>query len=155
MPDFLPAFAIIAIVLTVTALAAGLVERSPLSFPIMFLGLGFLIGERGLGFVSRGPHSQILEIVGTLTLSLVLFLDAVKIQVEELGKRWIIPALILGPCTVIIIALGSLPLVFLLGFGCVVRRCVETYLLDATLLLGLGGHAAANLFCQINARITA
>lgn len=117
MPDFLPAFALIAIVLTVTALAAGLVERSPLSFPIMFLGLGFALGERGLGIISLSSHSPILEIVGALTLSLVLFLDAVKLQVEELGKRWIIPALILGPCTVIIIALGALPLVFLLGFG--------------------------------------
>jgi len=40
LPDFLLIFGVIAVVLTVTALASGLVERSPLSFPLIFLGLG-------------------------------------------------------------------------------------------------------------------
>mgnify|MGYP004329050733 CR=1 FL=1 len=44
MPDFILVFGIIAVVLIVTALASGLVERSPISFPLMFLGLGFLLG---------------------------------------------------------------------------------------------------------------
>jgi len=35
-------FGIVAIVLCITPLASGFVERSPLSFPIIFLGLGFL-----------------------------------------------------------------------------------------------------------------
>ncbi len=42
MPDFLLGFGIVAIVLCITPLASGFVERSPLSFPIIFLGLGFL-----------------------------------------------------------------------------------------------------------------
>jgi len=40
------AFALAAVVLTVSALASGVVERAPLSFPIIFLGVGFLIGVR-------------------------------------------------------------------------------------------------------------
>ena len=39
-----------------SALASGLVERAPLSFPIIFLGLGFLIGERGFGLLTFGPE---------------------------------------------------------------------------------------------------
>ena len=117
MPDFLLAFGIIAVVLTVTALTSGLVERSPLSFPLMFLGLGFLLGKYGFGIIELGPHSEILEIVATLTLALVLFLDAVKLQIRELGKRWLVPLLILGPGTVLIIILGAVPLALLLGFG--------------------------------------
>ncbi len=117
LPDFLLAFGIIAVVLTVTALASGVVERSPLSFPLMFLGLGFLLGKYGFGIIEMGPHSSLLEIVATLTLALVLFLDAVKLQIEELGKRWLVPLLILGPGTVLIIALGAIPLALLLGFG--------------------------------------
>lgn len=117
MPDFLLAFGIIAVVLTVTALTSGLVERSPLSFPLMFLGLGFLLGKYGFGIIEMGPHSSLLEIVATLTLALVLFLDAVKLQIEELGKRWLVPLLILGPGTVLIILLGAIPLALLLGFG--------------------------------------
>ena len=117
MPEFILVFGLIAVILLVTALASGLVERSPLSFPLIFLGLGFLVGERGLGLISMGPHDPVLEVVATLTLALVLFLDAVNLQIEELGKRWLIPVLILGPGTLLIIVLGATPLALLLGFG--------------------------------------
>jgi sodium/hydrogen antiporter len=85
--DFLLISAIVAVVLTVTALTSALVERSPLSFPLMFLGFGFLIGPQGLGIIELKPHDATLEVVASLTLALVLFLDAVKLQVDELGKR--------------------------------------------------------------------
>ncbi|MCH7735898.1 MAG: cation:proton antiporter [Chloroflexi bacterium] len=117
MPDFILIFGVIAVVLTVTALTSGLVERSPLSFPLIFLGLGFLLGGRGFDVLDVGPHSPFLEVVATLTLALVLFLDAVKLQVAELGKRWLVPALILGPGTGLIIAVGALPFGLFLNFG--------------------------------------
>tara|TARA_Y100000588_G_scaffold225458_1_gene239391 strand:+ start:535 stop:897 length:363 start_codon:yes stop_codon:yes gene_type:complete len=85
LPDFILVFGIIAVVLTVTALASGLVERSPLSFHLMFLGLGFLLGGRGFDVLEVGPHSPVLEVVATLTLTLVLFLDAVKLQIIAVG----------------------------------------------------------------------
>ena len=87
--DLLLGFAIIAVVLTVAPLLSGLVERSPLSFPLLFLGLGFVLGDRGFGVIELGPHSLILEVVATLTLALVLFLDATRLQVDELGRRWV------------------------------------------------------------------
>ena len=68
MSDFILIFGVIAVVLTVTALASGLVERSPLSFPILFLGLGFALGRGGFGVIVMGPHSPVLEVVATLTL---------------------------------------------------------------------------------------
>jgi NhaP-type Na+/H+ or K+/H+ antiporter len=117
VPDFLLIFAIVAIVLTVTALVSGLVERSPLSFPLMFLGFGFLLGPYGLGVIELGPHDATLEVVATLTLALVLFLDAVRLQVDELGKRWLIPFIVLVPGTGLIIALGTIPMALLVGFG--------------------------------------
>ena len=49
------------------------------------------------------PHSPFLEVVATLTSALGPFLDAVKLQVAELGKRWLAPALILGPGTALIV----------------------------------------------------
>ena len=117
MPDYVLAFALIALVLTVTALASGLVERSPLSFPLMFLSLGFVLGEGALGIIEMGPDDPVLEIVATLTLALVLFLDATKLQLEELGRRWLVPALVLGPGTGLIIVLGAVPISLFLGFG--------------------------------------
>lgn len=120
MTDFVVAFGLIAVVLTITALVSGLVQRSPLSFPLIFLGLGLLLGEGVLGVIEIGPHDPALEIVATLTLSLVLFLDAVKLQIDELGKRWVIPALILGPGTGLIIGLGAVAMALLFGFPWVV-----------------------------------
>ena len=116
MSDFVLVFGIIALVLIVTAIASGLVERSPLSFPVMFLGLGLALGGGGLGVIEMGPRNPLLEVVATLTLALVLFLDAIKLQVGELGKRWVIPALVLGPGTGLIIGLGAVALALLLGF---------------------------------------
>ena len=117
MSEYMVAFGVIAVILTVTALASGVVERSPLSFPLMFLGFGFLLGTRGVGIIEIGPHHPVIEIVATLTLSLVLFLDATKLQLTELGRRWAVPVLVLGPGTALIILLGTIPLVFLMDFG--------------------------------------
>ncbi|MCH9010188.1 MAG: cation:proton antiporter [Chloroflexi bacterium] len=117
VPDFLFAFGLIAVILTVTALASGFVERLPISFPLIFLGLGFALSRFGFGVLDVGPHSEVLEIVATLTLALVLFLDAVKMELNELGKGWVVPVLILGPGTVLIIVLGAVPLALLVGFG--------------------------------------
>lgn len=120
MHELFLAFALVATVLTVTALASGLVQRSPLFFPLIFLGLGLTLGEGGFGIVEMDANDATLEIVATLTLCLVLFLDAVKMQVGELGRRWLVPVLVLGPGTGLIIALGAVPLALFLGFGWVV-----------------------------------
>ena len=94
---------IIALILLITALASGLVERAPLSFPILFLGLGFLFGPSGLGLLEIGVHDPMLEVVAIVSLSLVLFLDAVNLQVDELRADWYTPFLTLGPGTLLVI----------------------------------------------------
>jgi len=92
MSDLVVGMALIAVVLLVSALASGIVERAPLSFPIVFLGLDFLLGANGLGVIAVHPHSPILEVVAIVSLSLVLFLDAVNIQVDELRSDWRVPS---------------------------------------------------------------
>jgi NhaP-type Na+/H+ or K+/H+ antiporter len=99
------AFGLIAGVLVVSALAAGLVERAPLSFPMLFLGLGFLLGDRGVGFISIGLDSSVLEVVAVVALALVLFLDAVNLELTELRRDWLVPFLVLGPATLLVIGL--------------------------------------------------
>lgn len=105
MPDLLTGFGVVAVVLIVAALAAGLVDRAPLSFPLLFLALGFLLGPPGLGVLHLAPGDRTLEVIATLNLALVLFLDAVKLQLDELGRDWTIPVLALGPGTLLVIAL--------------------------------------------------
>jgi sodium/hydrogen antiporter len=105
MPDPHTAFGLIAVVLIVSALASGLVERAPLSFPMLFLGFGALLGERGFGVLSLSPHDGTLEVVATASLALVLFLDAMQLRLDELGRDWRTPMLALGPGTLLTIAI--------------------------------------------------
>lgn len=108
--DLLGAFALMAVVLTLSALAAGIVERAPLSFPMIFLGLGLFLGPRGVEVLHLELRSPALEAVATVTLALVLFLDAVNLEFARERKEWLVPALALGPGTVLIV-------VFVAGAG--------------------------------------
>jgi sodium/hydrogen antiporter len=105
MPDLLSAFGLMAVVLTAAALTSGLVARAPISSPMIFLALGFLLGERGLGLIHVGPHSAALEAIAVLSLSFVLFLDAINLRFDEMGKDWIVPVLALGPGTILTVLL--------------------------------------------------
>ncbi len=82
---------------------------------MIFLGLGFLLGERGLGFIVVGPEGPVLESIAILTLALVLFLDAVRLEAEEVGNAGLVPMLSLGPGTLMIIAVVALGSNLLLG----------------------------------------
>ena len=99
VPDFVLGFGLLPLVLIATGLISGMVERSPVSFPLIFLVLGMALGAGGLGVIEIGPHDEVLEVVAMLTLSLVLFLDMVKLDVKERGRKWMIPFLTLGPGT--------------------------------------------------------
>jgi NhaP-type Na+/H+ or K+/H+ antiporter len=128
LPDLVAAFALAAVVLTLSALASGIVERAPLSFPIIFLGLGFLIGERGLGILALTPEDPTLEAIAVLTLALVLFLDAVRMEAEEVRGAGLVPVLSLGPGTLITICVVALGANMLLG-----TSLVESLLLGTVL----------------------
>ncbi len=108
MPDLLTAFVIIGAVLMLAALTSGIVERTPVSFPMIFLGLGFFAGGHGLNIIRIGPHDPTLEAVATISLAFVLFLDAVNLRFNEIGSEWVVPALSLGPGTLLTILFASL-----------------------------------------------
>ncbi len=124
MPSFELWFALLAIVLTVSALVSGLVDRAPLSFPMLFLGLGLLLGPAGLGMLTLAPQHPALAAVGAVSLSLVLFLDAVNLQVDELRRDWRTPVLSLGPGTALTVA----------GVAVAAHLLVRTGLLQSLLL---------------------
>lgn len=115
MPDFLTLLALVAFVLVLAGLTEGFVSRAPLSFPIVFLGLGAFLGYRGV--ISLTPHSPLLEAVAVVTLSLVLFLDAVRMKFDRSASEWLVPSLVLGPGTVLCLLLVATAAHFLLGTG--------------------------------------
>jgi sodium/hydrogen antiporter len=128
MTELVLGIGLIALILTLSALASGIIDRAPISFPIIFLGLGFLLGPQGLGYIEVDSHSPILEVVATVSLCLVLFLDAVKIQIDELRREWYVPVLTLGPGTLLVI--GGIALV---AYFLVQTNPLESLLLGAIL----------------------
>ena len=126
MPELLLGFALVAIVLVVAGLTSGFVERAPLSFPIIFLGLGFLLGGRGL--LNLGPESALLETVATLTLAMVLCLEAVRIGNIGMGGAGFVPILSLGPGTVVIVAVIAVGSYLLLNVSVIEALLLGTIL---------------------------
>ncbi len=94
---------LLAAVLMASALASGLIDRAPISFPMVFLALGLAIGPGGVGFVRMSADSPILQTVGVFTLSLVLFLDAVNLEKAQERHDLLVPLLNLGPGTLLVI----------------------------------------------------
>ncbi len=128
MPDLVTGFALVAIVLTVAGLASGFVDRAPLSFPIIFLGLGFLLGHRGLGILDIGAENTLLEVVATITLAMVLCLEAVRIGNIGMGGAGFVPILSLGPGTIIIVAVVAGSAYFLFDISVVGALLLGTIL---------------------------
>ena len=92
---------LVAVVLLGAALASGIVDRAPLSYPMLFLVLGLVLGSGALGLIAVGPRTPALDALATISLALVLFLDAVTLEVDELRREWRVPFLALGPVTVL------------------------------------------------------
>ncbi len=96
---FLSTLALIGAVIVISALLSGLVEKSGLPQVAVFLGLGAAIGPAGLNLIDVDLHSPILRVVGTLSLVLVLFTDAVSLNLSEVRKHRLLSLLVLGPGT--------------------------------------------------------
>ena len=105
---------ILALVLVASALASGIVERVPISFPMIFIGLGFLLGPLGVGLVRLTPDNQVLRTVAVLTLSLVLFLDAVNLERAQERHDLLVPLLTLGPGTLLVVGVTTVASMLLL-----------------------------------------
>jgi sodium/hydrogen antiporter len=112
--------------LTIAGLTSGFVERAPISFPIIFLGLGFLLGR--LDLLHLGPESALLETVATLTLAMVLCLEAVRIGNIGMGGAGFVPILSLGPGTVVIVAVIAVSSYFLLDISAIEALLLGTIL---------------------------
>jgi sodium/hydrogen antiporter len=102
------ALAIIGIVIIVSALLSGLIERSGLPQVAVFLALGAALGHFGLRVLNIGLDSAALRVVATLSLALVLFTDAVSLNIAEVKRRGGLALRLLGPGTLLTAALIAL-----------------------------------------------
>lgn len=109
------ALAIIGIVIIVSALLSGLIERSGLPQVAVFLALGAALGPFGLRVLNIGLDSAALRVVATLSLALVLFTDAVSLNIAEVKRRGALALRLLGPGTLLTAALIALAGWLILG----------------------------------------
>ena len=76
--SFAATLALLGIVVMVSALLSGLIERSGMPQVAVFLAIGAALGPAGLGALTLTLDSSALRVVATLSLTLVLFTVARK-----------------------------------------------------------------------------
>ncbi|MDQ3935421.1 MAG: cation:proton antiporter [Actinomycetota bacterium] len=113
-------FALGAAVLMISALLAGVIDRAPVSFPMIFLTLGLVLGGGTTGVAEVSLDDDALRTVAFATLALVLFLEAMSLDLRHLRRYWVVPALTLGPGTLLVIALTALAAVVIVDLDPVI-----------------------------------
>jgi NhaP-type Na+/H+ or K+/H+ antiporter len=126
----------IGLVVVASGLVSGLVERLPISQVLVFVFLGVVVGPWGLGVFDLGIDSPAVQTLATVSLTLVLFTDAIKINLGQLRSNWVLPALALGPGTLLTIAFVGGASWLLFGLSVPMALLVGTILAstDAVLL---------------------
>ena len=113
--SFAMTLALVGMVIVVAALLSGLIERSGLPQVAVFLALGATLGPYGLNLLHVTLDAPFLRVVATLSLALVLFTDAVGLDIREARKHSGLALLVLGPGTILSAVLIALAGGWLLG----------------------------------------
>lgn len=137
--NLIASLAIIGIVIIVSALLSGLIDRSGLPQVAVFLFIGAALGPFGLGVFDATLDSPVLRIVATLSLTLVLFTDAVTLSVSEVKRNAGLAFRMLGPGTILCAALTALAAWWLLQLSFAAAAVLGAALAstDPVLLRGL------------------
>jgi sodium/hydrogen antiporter len=99
--------AVLAAFLLIYSAMAGRVERSWISGPITFTGVGFILGPDGLGVLRLDIGGEGLRVLAELTLAMVLFTDAANADFGFVKRNLGLPERLL---------MVGLPLTIVLGF---------------------------------------
>ncbi len=114
---FLATLALVGAVIIISALLSGLIERSGFPQVAVLLGLGAILGPYGLALIHLDLGSPVLRAVATLSLALVLFTDALSIDLNEIRRHIKLTLLVVGPGTLLSAVLITLAAHWMLGLG--------------------------------------
>jgi sodium/hydrogen antiporter len=104
---FVASVAIIGVVIIISALLSGLIDRSGLPQVAVFLALGAALGPFGLSLLNVNLESAALRVVAILSLTLVLFTDAVSLNIKQVRQQSGLAFRLLGPGTLLTATLIS------------------------------------------------
>ncbi|MGH7526200.1 MAG: cation:proton antiporter, partial [Gemmatimonadales bacterium] len=99
--QFAATLALIGIVILISSLLSGAVERTGLPQVAIFLLVGAVLGPAGLNLIDLSLQSESLQVIATLALVLVLFSDAIGVDIGEIRQQRRLALLVLGPGTLI------------------------------------------------------
>lgn len=100
--------AIMAAFVLAYSVAAGRIDKMPLSGPIIYVAFGLVMSPLFLGLLNLNVDTESLRLLAELTLALVLFTDAANADLGVLRKGYGLPVRLL---------LVGLPLTIVAGFG--------------------------------------
>ena len=109
--------ALVGLVILVAALLSGVVERTRFPQVALFLLLGLVIGPLGFALIDFDLRSTILRTIATLGLVLVLFTDAVSVNLSEARRYRSLIRLVLGPGTLLTALVIAIAAWWLLGLS--------------------------------------
>lgn len=112
-----PLLALVGSVILTASLFSGVVERTGFPQVAFFLILGLILGPHGFGVVDLPLHSPTLEVISTLALLLVLFTDAVSLDVAGARRSARIAAIVLGPGTLLAAVINTVAAHYLLDWS--------------------------------------
>jgi NhaP-type Na+/H+ or K+/H+ antiporter len=104
----LSAFATIGASLITYALVSRRLSRLSVTGPMFFMLIGLAIGPTGLGFLEGSFDEGLIEVLAELTLVVLLFTDASRIDVVRLRQNVQIPVRLLAVAMPLGVGLGTL-----------------------------------------------
>ncbi len=108
-------FLIVALFVVGYGLVSARVERAPLSAPMVFVAFGLLIGADGLGLVDLDVDNEVVRVAIELTLVVVLFTDASRIDLRALRRGYALPLRLLAIGLPLTIVAGTVAAAVLFG----------------------------------------
>jgi NhaP-type Na+/H+ or K+/H+ antiporter len=149
------ALALVGLVILVSSLLSGAVERTGIPQVAIFLLLGALLGPAGLKLIELSLDSPALQVIATLALLLVLFSDAIGVDVGEVKLQRRLAVLILGPGTLVPAGLIGLAAWWLLGLPVPAAAILGAALAstDPVLLRTLVRHSALPPSARLGLRL--
>lgn len=106
--------AVIAGLVFAWALASGVLERHDVTGAMVFTAAGYLISNPDWGWVPIDVHTATIHLIAEVTLALVLFTDASRVNLRQLRQSSSLPIRLLVIGLPLSVLLGSLAALWLL-----------------------------------------
>src|SRR4249920_414987 len=102
------ALAVIALSLIGFGTVSRRVDGTSVTPAIIFVGVGLVVGAHALDLLDASPTGEAVQLLAEATLTLVLFVDASRIDLRTLRREYAVPARLLGLGLPLTIAFGAL-----------------------------------------------